>query len=232
MWFRWTHFGSQWFWKTENRREANEVTRFKRKEIEQLALDLHAQMYTAFADARITDIEGICLEGLAESMRQRMSRRRRTDVLKWDQGTTAAKLVSMKQIQGMIKYKGQIVYVQQAVVRIEGSQTLKKGIKLPGNFTDEEIAQEKNVQWKNEMLKPSKEYLVLQRRILALQPTEWQIWGFTQETTMDNWEKIALKNQDPAALAKSKSKKDGSDWTVSQDNGSRGSRGGVADALG
>jgi hypothetical protein len=199
--FKREHFNHQLqFWKKdnkENRKAARAVTRVDKKEVSKIAVDLHSKMYKAFADARITDIEGICLEGLAESMRQRMSRRKKTDVLTWEMvDTPTTKMLSFKQVQGAMRFKGHPVFVQQVVVRIQGTQKLKKGVRLPGTWTREQQEAGEGVVWKEERLKSPVEYLIMQRSLMALQPGEWGIWGFGEETTLDNFKESVVKSQD------------------------------------
>jgi hypothetical protein len=194
----------------ENRKLAQAVTRINKKEVSKIAVDLHSKMYKAFADARITAIEGICLEGLAESMRQRMSRRKKTDILTWEMtDKPTAKVLSFKQVQGAMKFKGHPVFVQQVVVRIQGTQKLKKGVRLPGTWTREQQEAGEGVVWKEERLKRPVEYLIMQRSLLALKPGEWGIWGFGEETTLDNFKESVVKSQDVDSIV-SKSRGDSS----------------------
>jgi len=77
--------------------------------------------------------------------------------------------------------------VMQAVVRIASRQKLTRWTKgknggmdvVPGSGKEKDVV----------------EYVVLQRRIEGWRQGEWQVWGTTQETTLEDveeWERRAL----------------------------------------
>lgn len=210
MWRRYDSFGPQIpILHHQNRRNADKATRFSRHEIVELAKERHLQLYTAFADARITDIEDMCLEGLAESMRQRLSRRTRDELWYWTRSKDVkATFVSFKQTPSEILYKGLRVEPQQCVVRIVSDQQVRRGRRgfLPSESHLPRADRQSIATWdppedatvRQDVI----EYLVLQRRLLANEPTEWKVWGFVEETTLGNYQETAMKDQDAARRMK------------------------------
>lgn len=190
------------------------MTTLPEKEILDFALARHSQLWKAFAEARMEDIERLCKEGLAESMRQRLSRRSKTDVYRWDMmNPVKAKLVSFKVMLSPLKMGSKTAYMQQAVVRISGQQRLWKGVRNMDNHSKIEQNQSKqDVPWlpEGQRIQPVTELFVLQRMItiprfdaIDLEKGkihDWYIWGFAQETTLDNFKEVMQKAKEEELL--------------------------------
>ncbi|KAI9824376.1 MAG: hypothetical protein M1819_000882 [Sarea resinae] len=133
------------------------------------AVDLHRQMYTAFAEGNTALLRRICADGLFESFSARIAARKRTG-LRWTlhKYNRGVRCVSDRYTQLPIEGAG----IRQAVVRIPSRQSLTKlaadGTTVPGSGRERNLV----------------EYVVIQKRIIKGKDEPWMVWGTTEETTL------------------------------------------------
>ncbi|KAH7333482.1 hypothetical protein BKA65DRAFT_403605 [Rhexocercosporidium sp. MPI-PUGE-AT-0058] len=154
-----------------------------RRQIAPTALALHREMYTSFADGEINTLRRICTDGIFETFRSRVGNRQKDEKVLWElvRYNKSAKLVSHRgatiPIDGMA--------IRQAVVRISSTQRLTRWVKgkggeleiVPGSGKEKDVV----------------EYLVLQKMARAWKEGEWQVWGTTTETTLEDVEEREMK---------------------------------------
>ncbi len=161
-----------------------------------IAIALHRQMYTAFAElvflppvgvtkwstnknrGDVRTLRNICAEGILENFRKRIAARGGE---KWDwtlhDYTSTPRVVSNRAAQLPIDKAG----FRQAVVKIESRQSLtriaKDGTRVPGTGNEKVV----------------REYVVIQRQMFEGKEGEWLVWGTTEETTPS---KLAAEEQE------------------------------------
>ncbi|KAI5801699.1 hypothetical protein DFH27DRAFT_557652 [Peziza echinospora] len=133
-----------------------------------IALSLYKDMYTSFALSDIKSLRQICNDGLYESFKGRITSRR--NKMHWQLHSLIGtpKIVS----NSATVFVGTDTAIRQAVVRIHSKQSISKytaqGDLVPGTGQQKDVL----------------EYVVLQKRKLKNDETEWTIWGTTEETTL------------------------------------------------
>jgi protein MBA1 len=142
-------------------------------------------MYNSFAEGDVVALRKICADGLYDSFRARIGNRPRGEKVDWElvDYNKRSKLISNRAAR--LPIEGAAVI--QAVVRIASRQKLTRWVKgrsgstevVPGSGKEKDVV----------------EYVVLQRQYEGWREGEWQVWGTTQETTLDDveeWERKAL----------------------------------------
>jgi protein MBA1 len=157
------------------------------------AAELHKEMYTAFAAGNLEAVKDRVCTGLFGSLRGRLLQRAPNTFLRWSvkKQLSAPKLCSYKaaalpyeKSQDSTERNAQI----QAVVKLHTLQSLqhaKKVSKREGKTNSKAgvvVTMEENVGAVEE--KESVEYVVVQRTLRKGKMGPWQIWGFTDETTL------------------------------------------------
>jgi protein MBA1 len=143
-------------------------------------------MYTSFAEGDAVTLRKICTDGLYDSFRARIGNRPRGEKVVWE-------LVNYNKRSKLVSYRGARLPiagagVMQAVVRIASRQKLTRLVQgksggmqvVPGSGKEKDVV----------------EYVVLQRQYEGWREGEWQLWGTTKETTMEDieeWERRALE---------------------------------------
>lgn len=154
----------------------------KRHRIVPTAKGLHDEMYKAFAEGDSKTLRKICADGLYESFMGRIGARPRGEKVEWE-------LVRMNGRPKITAHRaaslpvGKGSFLRQAVVRIASRQKLtrksRNGEVVPGSGKEKDVV----------------EYLVLQKFYRGYEPGEWQVWGTTEETTLEKiqeWEEEAI----------------------------------------
>jgi protein MBA1 len=142
-------------------------------------------MYTSFAEGDVATLRKICADGIYDSFCARIGNRARGEKMVWElvQYNSRATLVSNRAarlpIEGMA--------LRQAVVRVASKQKLTRLVPRKGGEMEVVSGSGKE--------KDVVEYVVLQRQYEGWREGEWQVWGTTKETTLEDieeWEKRAL----------------------------------------
>lgn len=128
-----------------------------------VAVQLHKDMYTAFAEGDVDTLRLICSDGLLAYFRKRLTVRGGSKVT-W----TLHKMLSRPKVVSSKAhhYTGININRRQVVVRLHSLQSLAKG---------SERAEPKEVL----------EYLVLEKRHDKTLEADWSVWGTTEETTVE-----------------------------------------------
>ncbi|KAF4624816.1 hypothetical protein G7Y89_g13355 [Cudoniella acicularis] len=134
------------------------------------ALALHKQMYSSFAAAETPTLRKICCDGIYDSFRARIASRPRGEQVTWElvKYNRRAKLVGNRAARFPIDGAA----VRQAVVRICSTQRLtraRNGVVVGGSGKEKDVV----------------EYVVVQRTYSNWRPGDWQIWGTTRETSLE-----------------------------------------------
>lgn len=139
-------------------------------------------MYSAFADGDKSALRKLCTDGLYDSFSARIGSRPKGERVVWEllEYNKRAKVVSNRAARLPIDGAA----VRQAVVRISSTQKLTrytpKGAVVQGSGKERSLV----------------EYVLIQKKIWGWKDEEWQVWGTTEETTLDDvleWEKKALE---------------------------------------
>ncbi|KAI1910776.1 hypothetical protein LOZ53_001677 [Ophidiomyces ophidiicola] len=157
------------------------------------ALELHKQMYTAFAKGDTSSLQKLCCQGIYQTFAARISRRpRNSPRLVWTlhsykkfpfaRTLSGAKVISDR-AASLPDAKG--FGVRQTIVRIQSKQSL-----ITPTSGDEQ-----NLEEMKEKMKDCTEYVVLQRFMINGEDGDWKIWGLAEETTVEDME------QDPMFAA-------------------------------
>lgn len=132
---------------------------------------LHSAMYTAFAAKDTATLKRICCDGLYSSFVSRIAARPRGETWNWElvKHTKAPKIMSYRAASLGIERAG----IRQAVVRLNTQQRLTRyradGSVVPGTGEVKDV----------------REYVVIQRILWQGVESEWQVWGTTEETTIE-----------------------------------------------
>jgi protein MBA1 len=165
-------------------------------EIAPKAARAHREMYHLFADGNVDSLERRVCSGLFGSLRRRVLQRAPNTYLRWEikKELSAPTLCSFKAAVlpgGKGEQKDERNAQIQAVVKLHTLQSLqhvKRISKREGKDGKGAIVtREEDIG--NEEEKESVEYVVMQRTIRKGKLGEWQIWGFTEETSLAQVEK-------------------------------------------
>jgi protein MBA1 len=144
------------------------------------AVALHRQMYTAFAEGDVKTLRRICCEGLNDSFAARIHGRGKEKV-QWELVKYNKRPRVMSNKAASLPRDGS--GVRQAVVRISSRQRLTRyganGKIIPGSGKEKDVV----------------EYVVIQKILLNGQEGEWQVWGTTGESTLEQ-----IEEENKAAL--------------------------------
>ncbi|EPS36793.1 hypothetical protein H072_9649 [Dactylellina haptotyla CBS 200.50] len=148
---------------------------FFRKDLIPSAEALHRNMYTAYARGDIETLSQICGRDLYHTFRNRILSRPQNVQFSWKFSEYNSKSKIMSHKVGMLGVgKGDENNVRQAVVRIDSTQTLTKGVNG------------KVVKGTGEPTRTT-EYIVLSKRKKKDEPeTPWVVWGTVEESDMED----------------------------------------------
>ncbi|PGH09510.1 hypothetical protein GX51_00615 [Blastomyces parvus] len=159
------------------------------RERKRAALDLYKTVYTAFAAADTATLQNICCSGLLNQFLKRIAKRPpQAKKLVWtlhkfikfpfSTTLTGARVVTDRAAQ-----VGYGIGIRQVVVRIQSRQSLARP-ESPDNANSTQPQAAAGVA-KNQI---STEYIVLQKMMVSGKEEDWRVWGFTNETTMEDTE--------------------------------------------
>ena len=160
------------------------TVKLSRSTLTPTAIALHRQMYTSFAEGDVVALRKICTDGLYDSFRARIGNRAKGEKVVWQlvDYNKRSKLISNRAARLPIDGSA----VMQAVVKIASRQKLTRFVKgksglevVPGSGREKDVV----------------EYVVLQKQYNSWTEGEWQVWGTTKETTLEDieeWERRAL----------------------------------------
>jgi protein MBA1 len=158
----------------------NRVLQLDRSKVAPAAVELHQNMYSAFADGNVAKLKTLCTDGIYDSFRARIGTRQPSEKVKWE----LLKYNQTKVVSDRIaKLPMGDQALRQAVVRISSQQRLTRfvrGVKVNGTGAEKDVV----------------EYVVVQSTIRGWQPGSWKIWGTTKETTLkdcDHWQRLAKR---------------------------------------
>lgn len=160
--------------------------KLSRSNVTPTAVALHRQMYTSFAEGDVSTLRKICADGIFDSFRSRIGNRQRGEKVVWE-------LVKYNKGPILVSHRGARFPIEggtirQAVVRISSTQRLTRWTKGKGGILEQVpgSGKEKNVE----------EYVVVQRTTERWREGDWQVWGTTSETTLEEiteWERKKLE---------------------------------------
>jgi protein MBA1 len=152
------------------------------------AAEMHKEMYGAFALGNIETVQTKVCTGLYGSLRGRVQQRAPNTYLRWSvkKQLSAPKLCSFKAAvlpgpkgESKEERNAQI----QAVVKLHTLQSLQHVKKVAKRVNKQMLTMEEPVG--AEEVKESIEYIVVQRTLRRGKMNDWQVWGFTNETTLN-----------------------------------------------
>ena len=93
-----------------------------------------------------------------------------------------------------MKIKGEDVGIRQAVVKIVSVQRLRRGALRSSRLRSEGTGggnefwryEKEDVEWEPKLEKMVTEYVVLQTMLIDGEEQPWKIWGFAEETKVDD----------------------------------------------
>lgn len=135
------------------------------------AIGLQSQMYIAYADKDEHTIRKICTDGLRDSLLARMASRQQDMKMTWEHISFNRKCKVMSHRAATLGSDG--AAIRQAVIRLDTRQKLSRY-----RANGEVIAP-------SEKAKDILEYVVIQKRTIKGKEQDWQIWGTTEETTLE-----------------------------------------------
>lgn len=142
-------------------------TKLRLFEPRKIAMSLHKDMYTAFAQGDFETLRLICGDGLFDSFKKRLMTRGKNRV-EWSllNYVTRPRIVSNK-----ANYYSDEIWRRQVVVRIHSVQSLTKvdthGYVIPKESTTKEVV----------------EYIVVEKKKVSGVESPWFVWGTTNEST-------------------------------------------------
>lgn len=161
--------------------------KFELSKIAPRAAELHKEMYSAFAAGNLEIVQSKVCSGLFGSLRARVAQRAPNTYLRWSvkRQLSSPKLCSYKAAvlpgpkgESSEERNAQI----QAVVRLHTLQSLQHVKKVSQRVKNKLVTKEELVGAEEE--KESVEYVVMQKTLRRGKMNNWQVWGFTNETSL------------------------------------------------
>jgi protein MBA1 len=172
--------------------------KFELSTIAPKAAEMHKEMYTAFAAGNLETVQSKICTGLYGSLRGRVGQRAPNTYLRWSvkKQLSAPKLCSFKAAvlpgpkgESSEERNAQI----QAVVKLHTLQSLQHVKKTAKRVNQRMVTNEELVGAEEE--KESVEYVVLQKTLRRGKMNNWQVWGFTNETSLQQLLREDAKKQ-------------------------------------
>lgn len=163
-----------------------------------MAAKMHESMYKDFAAGNMAAMQNDVCTGLFGSLRARVQQRKPNTFLRWSikKHLSAPKLCSYKAAV-LPGGKGELNTERnaqiQAVVKLHTLQSLQHAQRIAKRegIKGALVTREENLGPEEE--KESVEYIVVQRSMRKGKLNPWQIWGFTNETTLEQVDREAAK---------------------------------------
>jgi protein MBA1 len=159
----------------------NRTIKINRSQTAPTTIALHQEMYNAFAEGDARALRKICADGIHESFRARIGNRARGEKVVWELVKYNKRAKVMSDRAARLPMDG--ASIRQAVVRICSSQKLTRylanGQQVKGTGKERDVV----------------EYVVVQKKYWNYIGEQWQVWGTTEETTLDDvkeWETKSL----------------------------------------
>ncbi|QSS53991.1 hypothetical protein I7I53_01420 [Histoplasma capsulatum var. duboisii H88] len=166
------------------------------RERKRAALDLYKTMYTAYAAADTATLQTICCNSLRDQFLKRISKRpahgkklvwtlHKFIKLPFSTTLTGARVIADRAAQ-----VGHGVGIRQVVVRIQSHQSLVRPSPAADtqNSNSSNGTQSQSAAVAEAKSQKSTEYIVLQKMLVSGKEGDWKVWGFTNETTMEDME--------------------------------------------
>jgi protein MBA1 len=162
--------------------------KFELSQIASKASEMHREMYGAFAEGNLASVQSKVCTGLYGSLRGRVQQRAPNTYLRWSvkKQLSSPKLCSFKAAvlpgpkgESSEERNAQI----QAVVKLHTLQSLQHVKKVSKRVNQKMVTSEELIGAEEE--KESVEYVVLQKTLRRGKMNNWQLWGFTNETTLN-----------------------------------------------
>lgn len=132
-------------------------------------------MYNAFAAGDIKALRELCTDGIYTSFQARIAGRVRGEKVVWELVKYNKPTKVMSDRAAKLPIHG--ASIRQAVVRICSTQKLTRysanGQQIKGTGKEKDIV----------------EYLVLQKKYWDFKDHKWEVWGTTEETTLEEVER-------------------------------------------
>jgi protein MBA1 len=161
--------------------------KFELTQIAPKAAEMHREMYSAFAQGDLERLQPKVCNGLFGSLRGRVQQRAPNTFLRWSvkKQLSSPKLCSFKAAvlpgpkgESADERNAQI----QAVVKLHTVQSLQHVKRVTKRVNNKIVTQEELVGAEEE--KESVEYVVVQKTLRKGKMNNWQLWGFTNETSL------------------------------------------------
>ncbi|KXT17698.1 hypothetical protein AC579_9011 [Pseudocercospora musae] len=190
--------------------------KLQRRKTPKIAQEIYEEMYRAFAAGNVTsgNIEGKLSPGFLKSLQSRINQRRPGDILQWklhkylERPRCVAYMFALPDVKGSNEKRSGIM---QAIVRIRSQQSLVhvKRMKVldphgskqlvvadvPVDRDGQAIPEEKIEEEERKNRKDITEYFVLHRLLRQGEVGEWQAWGTTTETGVEEIRKQEAATQ-------------------------------------
>jgi protein MBA1 len=162
--------------------------KFELSSIAPKAAEMHREMYGAFAEGNLERVQSKVCSGLFGSLRGRVQQRAPNTYLRWSvkKQLASPRLCSFKAAvlpgpkgESAEERNAQI----QAVVKLHTLQSLQHVKKVSKRVNNRIVTQEELVGSEEE--KESVEYVVVQKTLRRGKMNNWQVWGFTNETSLN-----------------------------------------------
>jgi len=162
--------------------------KFELSSIAPKAAEMHREMYGAFAEGNLERVQSKVCSGLFGSLRGRVQQRAPNTYLRWSvkKQLASPRLCSFKAAvlpgpkgESAEERNAQI----QAVVKLHTLQSLQHVKRVAKRVNNKIVTQEELVGAEEE--KESVEYVVVQKTLRRGKMNNWQVWGFTNETSLN-----------------------------------------------
>ncbi|OAX82246.1 hypothetical protein ACJ72_03409 [Emergomyces africanus] len=156
------------------------------------ALNLYETMYTAYAAADTATLQTICCSSLRDQFFKRISKRpSHSKKLVWTlhkfiKFPFSTTLTGARVIADRAAQVGHGIGIRQVVVRIQSRQSLVRPSPPPESAPNNNKQSEASPVEAKEQ--DSTEYIVLQKMLVGGKEGDWKVWGFANETKMEDME--------------------------------------------
>ncbi|KAL2364211.1 hypothetical protein RJZ56_002881 [Blastomyces dermatitidis] len=164
------------------------------RERKRAARDLYKTMYTAYAAADTATLDNICCDSLRDQFLKRISKRPpQAKKLVWTlhkfiKFPFSTTLTGSRVIADRAAQVAHGVGIRQVVVRIQSRQSLVRPQPPAAESPNEAKRTLPQAAAGEAKSQTSTEYIVLQKMLVAGKEGDWKVWGFVNESTMEDME--------------------------------------------